>query len=132
MLNYDEILQIYKAQQNYSDLKLSSNLVLRTNPRFRKFRKNDEGKLGDGILLKQTIFGGVKVSCMGGDNMEFYSIILGAAIHMIDLVMWIVNDRPILVQCLGNNIVTKNSPMKYNSFAVLLLKFRWFDCQNNW
>ena len=125
-LNYDEMLQIYKAQQNYTDLKLSSNLVLRTNSRFRKFRKeNDEGKLGEVYFIEGDYFWGRKSKLYGWRaNMEFYSIILGAAIHMIDLVMWIVNDRPILVQCLGNNIVTKNSPMKYNSFAVLLLKFK--------
>ena len=55
--------------------------------------------------------------------MDFYSIILGAAIHMIDLVMWIMDAKPIAVQAAGNDIATKNSPFKYNSFTVLLLKF---------
>jgi len=125
-LNYDEMLQIYKAQQNNSDLKLSSNLVLRTNSRFKKLRKeNREGKLGDVYFIEADYFWGRKSKLYGWRaEMEFYSIILGAAIHMIDLVMWIANDKPTLVQCLGNDMVTKNSPMKYNSFAVLLLKFR--------
>ena len=34
-----------------------------------------------------------------------------------------MDDKPVLVQAAGNNIVTKKSPLKYNSFVVLLLKF---------
>jgi len=55
--------------------------------------------------------------------MDFYSIIHGAAIHMIDLVMWIISERPIEVQAVGNDIATRNTPLKFNSFAALLLKF---------
>ena len=55
--------------------------------------------------------------------MDFYSIILGATIHMIDLVMWLLESRPVSVQALGNDNSSKGTNLKYNSFAVLLLKF---------
>ena len=55
--------------------------------------------------------------------MDYYSIILGAAIHMIDLIMWLMDSKPISVQATGNNIPNKNTNLKFNSFAVLTLKF---------
>ena len=33
-------------------------------------------------------------------KLKNYSIILGAGIHMIDLVMWLINSRPLCVQSL--------------------------------
>ena len=41
-----------------------------------------------------------------------YSVILGAAIHVIDLVMWIINKRPLSVFSAGNNLATKNLNLK--------------------
>jgi predicted dehydrogenase len=55
--------------------------------------------------------------------MKFYSIILGAAIHMIDLVMWLMDAKPVSVQAIGNDIANINTNLKYNSFAVILLQF---------
>ena len=55
--------------------------------------------------------------------MDYYSIILGAAIHMIDLVMWLLDERPVEVQVMGNDIPSKGSKLRGNSFAAMLLKF---------
>ena len=57
-------------------------------------------------------------------EMDFYSIVLGAAIHMIDLVMWMLESRPISVYVMGNKIGSKKTKLRYNSFAVILLKFQ--------
>ena len=124
-LNQDEMLQIYQTQKQNPDVKLSSNLVLRTNSRFGKFRKdNSEGRFGEVYYLEADYYWGRKNKLYGWRaEMDYYSIIYGAAIHMIDLVMWVMDAKPISVQATGNNIITKNSPLKYNSFAVLLLRF---------
>ena len=52
-----------------------------------------------------------------------FSFTLGAAIHMIDLICWILNKRPLSVITLGNKIVTKNTIFKKKSFLIYLLKF---------
>ena len=43
-----------------------------------------------------------------------YSIILGAGIHMIDLIMWLTNSKPISVYATGNNNSTKGTRFKKN------------------
>ena len=56
-------------------------------------------------------------------KLKEYSITLGAGIHVIDLVMWMLNLRPIYVTSFGNNIGTKNSKFKKKSFAVYIFEF---------
>ena len=124
-LNRDEMLQIHETQKQNPDAKLSSNLVLRTNSRFGKLRKdNSEGKFGEVYYLEGDYFWGRKSKLFGWRaEMDYYSIILGAAIHMIDLVMWLLGSRPVSVQAVGNDIPNKNTNLKFNSFAVVILKF---------
>ena len=54
---------------------------------------------------------------------DFYSIIHGAAVHMIDLIIWLTGKKPIKVQALGNQIITKGTKQKNNDFAVILMEF---------
>ena len=124
-LNRDEMLQIHETQKQNPDAKLSSNLVLRTNSRFGKLRKdNAEGKFGEVYYLEGDYFWGRKSKLFDWRaEMDHYSIILGAAIHMIDLVMWLLGSRPVTVQAVGNDIPNKNTNLKFNSFAVVILKF---------
>jgi predicted dehydrogenase len=124
-LNQDEMLEIQAAHKQNEDIKLSANHVLRSNSRFRRFKKDiNKGKLGDIFYLEGDYYWGRKQKLFGWRaEMNFYSIILGAAIHMLDLVMWLVNSRPVSVQAMGNDIANKNTNLKYNSFAVILLQF---------
>jgi len=124
-LSREELLQIRETQKRNPNIKLSSNLVLRTNSRFDKFREDIiEGQFGEVYYLEGDYFWGRKNKLFGWRaKMDFYSIILGAAIHMIDLAMWLLNKNPVSVQAFGNDIATKETNQKYNSFAVILLKF---------
>ena len=57
-----------------------------------------------------------------------YSLILGTAIHMIDLVMWLINDKPKNVTAYGNKILTKSTKFKKiaSLFVILnLAKIFW-------
>ena len=121
-LSQDEMLQIYKKQQKNSDVKLSSNLVLRTNSRFGKFKKDiAEGKFGEVYYLEGDYLWGRKSKLFGWRaKMDYYSIILGAAIHMIDLAKWLLGSKPVSVQAIGNDMSTNNTNLKFNSFAVIL------------
>ena len=52
-----------------------------------------------------------------------YSLIHGAAIHMIDLIMWLTGLKPKTVYCVGKKKFTKNSKFKKNNLVVILFEF---------
>ena len=56
-------------------------------------------------------------------DIKNYSLTLGGGIHVIDLAMWLLNNRPISVQAYGNNLATQNSKFKKLSFILYILKF---------
>jgi len=125
-LTVEELKEIDKALRLNPEIKLSSNHVLRTNPRFLMMReKIKRGDFGDIFYLEGDYYWGrIHKFNEWRAKMDYYSIIHGAAIHMIDLVMWLINDRPVEVQAVGNAIATKKHLLDYNSFAVLIMKFK--------
>ena len=124
-MSLDEMNEIQIAQKQNEALKLSANHVLRTNSRFRRFKYDiQQGNFGDIYYLEGDYYWGRKQKLFGWRaEMDYYSIILGAAIHMIDLVMWLMDAIPVSVQAIGNDIANINTNLKYNSFAVILLQF---------
>ena len=48
---------------------------------------------------------------------------MGAAIHMIDLVMWLLQMRPRSVKAYASKKDTKNTTFKNNSFIIYILEF---------
>ncbi len=125
-LTIKEAKDILQTLKENPKLKLSSNMVLRTCPLFKKVRDAVQNKdLGDIYYLEADYYWGRKEKIISGWRAEanFYSIIHGAAVHMVDLILWITGKKPITVQALGSNIIAKGTPQKYNDFAVLLLKY---------
>lgn len=120
-LNINQLRIIYKLLKS-KKIKITSNLVLRVNSLFKNFKK---------IINKKNIFyieadylwGRVEKLSGWRSKLRNYSITLGAGIHMIDIVMWILNLRPIYVTAFGNNKATKNSKFKKKSFAVYIFEF---------
>ena len=101
-------------------------MVLRSCPLFIKIRQKIEEKtMGEIYYLEADYLWGRKQKLISGWRAEadFYSIIHGAAVHMIDLAVWLIGKKPITVQALGNKITTKGTLQKHNDFATLLLKF---------
>ena len=43
---------------------------------------------------------------------------------MIDIVIWMLNIKPTHIFVSSNNVVTKSTKFKKNSFSVILLYFR--------
>lgn len=125
-LSEDEIKEIHKKLTEHPDLRLSSNMVLRTCPLFNKVKKNIKSNMmGELYYLEADYLWGRKEKLVSGwrADEDLYSIIYGAAIHMVDLAMWLTEKKPITVQALGSGIATAGTQQKNNDFAVLLLGF---------
>lgn len=121
-LNEKQLSIIKDELKNNQDIKMTSNLVLRTNDLFNKIkRKVDLKKIY--YIEADYLWGRTKKLMGWRSRVRQYSIILGAAIHMIDLSIWLLKMRPTKVSVFSNNIATKNSRFKRNSFALIVLTF---------
>ena len=125
-LHQSEAIQIRSLLRKNSHIKISSNLNLRTCPRF-KWLKNaiHAGHMGQIYYIEADyLWGRLQKLCNGWrKEMDFYSIVHGAAVHMIDLVLWLTGMTPVEVQGYGSKISTLGSDFKYNDFATILIKF---------
>jgi len=125
-LTKNEAQDIRLALKVNPHLRLSSNMVLRTCPLFIKVRDTVKSeKIGKIYHLEADYFWGRKEKIISGWRAEadLYSIIHGAAVHMVDLAMWIIGKKPVTVQALGSHIATAETLQRHNDFAVLLLGF---------
>lgn len=125
-LKQEELQDIDQKLKMYPKLRISANMVLRTCPLFIKVRNEAiSKKMGDLYHLEADYFWGRIEKIISGWRAEadFFSIIHGAAVHMIDLVLWITGKKPVSVKALGSNMMVSGTKQKYNDFAILLLEF---------
>ncbi len=103
---------------------VSSNMVLRTTPLFINVKKEiDKKRFGNIFYLEADyLWGRVIKLYEWRAKIDHYSLILGAAIHMIDLVIWILNMKPSYVTAYGNKKGTKN--VKFDTFSLIILEFK--------
>ena len=121
-----EAVSIRRVLDENLDIRLSSNLPLRTCPRFVRLKEAVLSKeMGKVFYMEGDYFWGRINKMTDGwrGKMEFYSIVLGAAVHMIDLLIWVSGQYPMEVQGYGNQIATSGSEFKFNDFASILMKF---------
>ena len=121
-----ETKDIRKKLIEYPQLRLSSNMVLRTCPLFKKVKENiNSNMMGEIYYLEADYLWGRKEKLISGwrADSDLYSIIHGAAVHMIDLTMWLTKKKPLRVQAIGSGIATADTKQKNNDFALLLLEF---------
>lgn len=107
-------------------LRISANMVLRTCPLFREVRAAvRNGEMGAiGSMDADYLWGRVARLTRGWrGRMERYSIVQGAAVHMIDLVLWITGRRPEEVHAWGNRLATEDAGFAFDDFASLGLRF---------
>ena len=121
-LNEKELKKIHLILKKKKHLKIVSNLVLRVNSLFKYFKKKISKK--NIYYIEADYIWGRKFKLYGWrSKIKEYSIIHGAAIHMIDLVMWILELKPLKVSTFANDKPTKNTNFKKNSLAVIILEF---------
>src|SRR5262245_43629 len=125
-LHAHELAEIRVALERHPHLRLSSNLILRRSPRFLRLRERiRSGSLGSPYYCEADYNYGRLGKIVEGWRGEraFYSVVHSGGIHMIDLVMWLLGERPVAVTAFGNAIATRGTQFKFNDCVAALLKF---------
>jgi predicted dehydrogenase len=116
--NLCELNQLLKKKK----INLYSNLVLRVNSLFKNIKKKISKK--DIFYIEADYIWGRKHKLFGWrSKTKRYSITLGAGIHVIDLVMWMLNSRPISVSVYGSKKATLNTSFKKENFLIYIFEF---------
>ena len=121
-LKFSQLKEIYKILKKKKNVKMTSNLVLRVNSLFKEFKKRIDIK-NTFYIEADYIWGRKKKLLQWRSKVKDYSLVSGAGIHMIDLVMWLLGSRPISVTTFANKKSTRNSKFKKNSLFVMLFEF---------
>lgn len=125
-LNESELRRIRDALNKRPDVRLSSNLLLRVSPRFRVLRdKVRQGELGTLYYMEADYNYGRIHKIINGwrGRIPYYSVFLGGAVHLVDLLLWMTGWRVKEVSACGNKISTSSSDFRFNDFTVALLTF---------
>jgi predicted dehydrogenase len=121
----DEARRIRTALRARPDLRLSSNLVLRASPRFRLVRGMIAGgEFGDLFHLEgEYNYGRLhKLTHGWRGSQQDYSVVLGGAVHLVDLLLWLTGRRVTEVAAFGNGIAS-GSRFAGDDMVAALLRF---------
>ena len=125
-LNISELNKICLNLKQKKKITFSSNLILRSNPAFIDLKKKIKRKITGNIYYCEGDYNYGRVNkILDGwrGQIPFYSVILGGAIHLIDLIIWLSNKKVQSVIADGNKISTKNTKFKSYDLVSTLLKF---------
>ena len=122
-MNLLQLKKIAKLVHKDKQIKILSNLVLRSSSLFRIFKKKIISK---DLIYAELDYNWGRIHKLYGwrSNTKNYSLILGASIHMIDLMMWFFKKKPIKVSAVGNSIGVNKKKFDKEGFISLNLQFK--------
>ena len=106
---------------------LGSNLILRESSLFKQIKKRiKRGDFGKIFYFEgDYLYGRLNKILNGWRGKEVdYSVITGGAIHLIDLMIYLLGSFPTTVKSYQNKIVTANKSFKPSDFNLLIYKFK--------
>ena len=117
--------EVHALLADRAELRLSSNLPLRRSPRFRWLKE----QLGAGSLGRHYYFEGDyeygrgwKLTEGWRGQIDYYSVTLGGAVHLVDLLLWLTGDRVTRVTAHGNRIATAGTQYRHDDLVVAVLE----------
>jgi predicted dehydrogenase len=125
-LRVEEFRHIRELLSQRPHLRLSSNLVLRRSPRFLDLRERiAKGELGKLFNIEgDYAYGRLHKLTQGWrGRIPDYSVTLGGAIHLIDLILWLTGERVAEVTAIGNGIASAGSDFHGDDMVSALLRF---------
>lgn len=125
-LHEGELQKIRRALTEHPSVRLSCNFVLRVNPRFCDlYTEVKKGTFGQLYYLEADYNYGRIHKIIDGwrGQIPYYSVFLGGAVHLVDLLTWMTGWKVTEVTARGNNLATKDTDFKFNDLTVALLTF---------
>tara|TARA_Y100001934_G_C12377651_1_gene790202 strand:+ start:3397 stop:4419 length:1023 start_codon:yes stop_codon:yes gene_type:complete len=122
----EELVEIRRLLSANPSIRLSSNLIMRAYPRFTALRSAiADGEFGELYFLEGDYNYGRLSKLLDGwrGKQGFYSIVLGGGVHIVDLLMWLADDRIVEVSAVGNTICSAGSGFGNKDMVVATLKF---------
>lgn len=117
--------RIYDALTKSGRL-LTSNLVLRTSPRFQEVKRQVAGgEFGDVFLIEGDYLHHILHKLTGGwrGRMNFYSVTYGGGVHLIDLMRWVLGSEISEVTGMSNKVLTQGSSFRFDDTTAHLFRF---------
>lgn len=105
-------------------IKLASNVVLRTAPLYRWLEQRiTAGDLGEVYAFDgDYLYGRIeKITHGWRKDVDDYSVMAGGGIHLIDLFVWLLGQRPATVHAVGNRVCSRGSDFRYDDFTAATL-----------
>jgi predicted dehydrogenase len=124
-MNGDELGEIHRAWKK-ARTHLRSNLVLRKAPLYPWLAEaRAKGELGRLYSFDADYLYGrlQKITDGWRKNEPDYSVMAGGGIHMLDLVLRIAGELPVVVSARGNRIGTEGTPFQFDDFVGADLRF---------
>jgi predicted dehydrogenase len=119
----DELWGLWRERP---ELRLSMNVPLRMSPRFGELRDwIAEGRLGELFYVEGDYdYGRLwKITQGWRADEAFYSVVLGGAVHMVDLLLWLTGGRVVEVTAQGSRKATEATRFHYDDLVVATLAF---------
>lgn len=119
-------LAAIKAAWLPSKRHLASNLILRAAPLYAQLRTMiASGELGEIYAIDgDYLYGRLEKITEGWRaGVADYSVIEGGGVHLIDLMMWLTEQRPHRAAAVGNRIATRDTAFKYRDYAAATFEF---------
>jgi len=117
--------EIHALLRDRPGLRLSSNLPLRLSPRFQLLKEMiGAGELGELFFLEGDYdYGRLhKITAGWRGDEDRYSVVLGGAVHVVDLLLWLTGRRVTQVSARGNRIAAAGSKYRFDDFVVATLE----------
>ena len=116
---------LLRAQQDSGKF-ISSNLILRSSPRFMQLKGMIEaGDMGEIFYMEGDYIHEIlwKITRGWRGKMAFHCVTYGGGIHLIDLMRWLIADEVVEVAAMGNQILTRGTSYQWEDTIVALLRF---------
>ena len=125
-LYLEEAKSIINCLGANSDVRFSSNLILRKSSRFADLKDRiDNNELGEVYSIDADYcYGRVSKLTEGWrGEIDFYSVFLGGGVHMVDLVRWLSGKEAVSVFAVSNKIVTEGTKFRYDDYVSAMISF---------
>jgi len=122
----DELRSIKRCWVDGERLYLASNLVLRAAPLYRWLRSEiAKGALGQVYAFDgEYLYGRIEKITEGWrKDVTDYSVIQGGGVHLVDLMLRFLGERPASVSAVGNRICTAGTDFRYHDYVAATYLF---------